>query len=131
MSDEGPKKDAEQILEPVALTEDPGFLEGCAGRKGLERLDEAVRGQSFEELFDRPWAALDPGAQAVAVSLIPEAKRRHEDVEVVSVMIEGHGIDMARPVRHGHDGIARAEIDTKGNVVRMGRHGRSGQKPEK
>ena len=111
MAHERAQERREQVLEAEALAEDPGLLEGGAGREGLERLDEAMGVQPFQEPIDRERAALDPGAPARAVALVPEEKRGDVDRRARAAVVEGDGL--GAPVRAGdrHHGVAGSEVD--------------------
>ena len=129
MAHEGAQEGAQQVLEAVALAEDAGFLEGGARREGLEGLDEPVGVEPFQELVDGPGAALDVGAQAIAVPLVPEAQGRHIDLQVLAAMGEGQRLHVPVRVRDGHDRVAGAEIDADGQIVGRG-HGDLGGRAE-
>ena len=117
------RKALKKVLEAVALPEDPGLLEGGARREGLEGLDEPVGVEPFQELVDGPGAALDLGAQAIAVPLVPEAQGGHIDLEALAAMLEGQRLHLPVRVRNGHDRVAGAEIDADGQIVGLGHGG--------
>ena len=123
MAHEGAQECREQILEPVALAKDAGFLKARACGESLEGLDEPMGAQTFEELLDRPGSAFHMGAPSIAMALVPEAHGGDIDLQASAAMLEGDGLDATARIGDGHDGVAGPEIDADGNVVGMGWHG--------
>ncbi len=113
----------QQILELVALSENLRGVEGRARGERLERLDEAVDRAPFEELLDRPQAALGARMQPGARPVLAEAQRRsRRRCGVRPAMIESDGLDTAVAIGQRNHGVAGAEIDADRDGGRGARH---------
>ena len=59
MLEQSPQKCGEEILELILLAKDPGLLKCATGGERLERLNEAVRAGTLQELPDGPGPTFD------------------------------------------------------------------------
>ena len=131
MANKRAQKSREQVLEPVALTKDAGFLKSRACGESLEGLDEPMRAQAVEKMLDGPGSAFHMGAPPIAMTFVPEAHGGDIDLQRLAAMVERDSLDTTVRIGNGHDRVARPEIDADGEVAGRGwtwgaRGGRAG-----
>jgi hypothetical protein len=125
MADEGAQERREQIFEPIAIPKDARFLKRGARCKSLERLDETVGVASLQELLHRVGPTLDLRDAARAVVLVPEAQRRHIDVEACPIVPEANGLRRPVGARERYDRVAGTKVDADRYGVGGGPHGQT------
>src|SRR5271169_3308282 len=111
MLEQSPQKSGEEILELILLAKNPGFLKGATGGECLERLNEAVRTGTLQELPDRPGPAFDQRPRGTSFGFLPEAQRRHVDVQHFSRVVEIRCLHSTIAVGDGDNRICGAKIN--------------------